>query len=256
LATRFHRWLTERTDWLTPKEAALREDEYVEQLTLEQVLRIERLVYPNLPTLQEFKAHHDAVIAAPGSAVLDLAQVLAKGAGRVILAGVNFDRLAETHSTVPLRIFSDPDFNGAAEYVRRYLAGDESDIPYLKLHGSIENQETCIVTADQTDLGVSGGKLDAIRALLLPGAVPRLWIYIGASMRDKDLLRVFNDSDFASGTSEVWVSPFLQDTVEAYAADRSAFWRESPYRSVDDRLISETADAFFGALRSAWDESH
>jgi hypothetical protein len=256
LAARFYEWASERRDWLTPAEAALTEREFVQQLTLEQVLRAEKRLYPALPTLSEFRTHHDSVLSAPGPAVLDLATILPNARGRLVLAGVNFDRLVETHSRTALKVFSsEEDFLSAAEYVREYVSGADLDIPYLKFHGSIEDEASCVVTADQTELGVSAGKLDSIRALWSPPPRdPRLWVYVGASMRDVDLLRVFNGQEFATCTSEVWVAPFLVETVQKYADEREAFWRATQLRDADDRLVSETADAFFAALGTAWGE--
>ena len=111
-------------------------------------------------------------------------------------------------------------------------------------------RETCVVSDDQTEIGLGKSKLEAMRALL-DGDSPRLWIYVGASMRDRDLLRVFGDEDWARGVDERWVSPFLTDTVEEFATLRIPFWRQRGLQSIDDRLISETADSFFFALSQA-----
>jgi hypothetical protein len=254
LADRFFDWIDAKDDWLTPTEKALNKDKFTQALTLEQVIRAEARTYEDLPTLAEFKSHHDKVIGSPGSAVLDLADILRNVTGqRLILVEVNFDLLVERHSPHPLKVFaSDDDFKSAKDYLAAYLGGTEAAIPLLKLHGSIDQLDTCIVSADQTAIGLPSGKLDAIRALLPTDERRRRWVYIGASMRDHDLLRVFRDSDFASRTDEVWVAPYLADTVEEYAHDRLAFWRNRELRTIDDRLITVTADAFFGALRQAW----
>jgi hypothetical protein len=252
LAIRFHNWISEREGWLSATEQHMRQDEYVRQLTLEQVMRAEKRFDPDLPTLADFRMHHDAVVGAPGSAPLDLAAILERSEGRIILAEVNFDRLIETHSPVPLKVFSsDEDFSEAADYLGRYLTGAETEVPLLKFHGSIEQPDSCIVSAEQTEVGVSNGKLAALRALL-DASHPRIWIYVGVSMRDKDLLRVFGGNDFVRGTEELWVSPYLPDTVEEYGLNQQPLWRDRELRSIEDRLISETADTFFAALRAAW----
>jgi len=251
LARRFHDWVAGKPGWMTDSERRMSLSDYIEQLTLEQVVRAEQRFLSSLPTLDSFKELHDSVIGAPGPAVQDLMSILPRATGRVILAAVNFDLLVDTHSTVPLETFaSDRDFERAASYIERYLNGSESSIPLLKFHGSIDQPETCVVSAEQTEVGVSNGKLRALRSLYRKP--PRLWIYVGMSMRDRDLLRVFNDADFARGTDEVWVSPYLVATVEDYARQRSSFCADRHLKTIDERLISETADVFMAALSSAW----
>ena len=195
-------------------------DTYIAGLTLEQVIRAEKRHLSALPTLDYFRELHDSVVGSPGPAVLELGEILRISKGKLILAEVNFDRLVEEHSPVPLRVFaSDEEFEEADKYVTDYLAGEETDVPLLKLHGSIERPGTCVVSDEQTEAGIGAGKLRAIRSLYNDR---RAWIYIGASMRDRDLLTVFRGSDFANGTDEVWVSPFLPDTVEDFARSRWA----------------------------------
>lgn len=250
LAGRFHGWIAPKPGWLTASEAGMREDDYAKQLTLEQVIRAEKRLYPELPTLAEFRAHHDLVIGTPGSAVTDLASILEGTEGRPIIVEVNFDRLVEVHSLVPLKVFSsDEDFEEASDYVEAYLAGRESDVPLLKLHGDINAPDTCVVSDEQTEAGVGAGKLRALRTLLHDP--PNLWIYVGVSMRDRDLLPIFRGEDFARGIDERWVSPYLAETVATFALGRMPFWQERQFRTIDDRLVTETADAFF----SAWNDA-
>ena len=118
LAQRFYNWIEPKQGWLTAEESALDAEVYVKQLTLEQVVRAEKRLYPDLPTIQEFKAHHDAVIDRPGVAVVELVNILEKVARRVVLVEVNFDMLVERHYGGPLRVFaSENDFEGAAAYI-------------------------------------------------------------------------------------------------------------------------------------------
>jgi hypothetical protein len=251
LCARFYEWVSQKSGWLTESEESMGRDAYIAGLTLEQVVRIERRQLSALPTLVYFRQLHDSVVNSPGPAVLELAEILRHAHGRLILAEVNFDRLVETHSPVPLRVFaSEEEFEDAEEYIVRYLNGLESEIPLLKLHGSIEREDTCVVSDEQTEAGIGNGKLRAIRALY--SEERRVWIYVGASMRDRDLLAVFGDSDFSNGTDEIWVAPFLASTVEEFARSRWAIWRKRDLRAIDERFISEMADTFFQALRSAW----
>ena len=69
LARRFHGWLNER-DWMSAKEKRMTVEQFVNDLTLEQVVRAKKNMHPDLPTLAEFRTHHDRVIEAPGSAVV------------------------------------------------------------------------------------------------------------------------------------------------------------------------------------------
>jgi hypothetical protein len=250
LAARFHKLATDR-NWLSPVEQRLREDEYVHRLTLEHVIRIEHTVAPELPTLLEFRDLHDRSIRRPGGAVRDFGALLERLAGRIVVAEVNFDRMVEEHTRARLRVFtSTKDFAGAREYLDRYLSGKERDIPLLKLHGSIEDFATCIVSTEQTERGVGEEKLSALRRLLDPSH-PMPWLYVGASMRDLDLRPLLLGEEFARGVDERWVSPYLVDSVEEFGRERDARWRDSRDRTIQDRLITETADTFFAALREA-----
>jgi hypothetical protein len=250
LAKRFHDWLAEKPGWLSLSEQQMPQEDFVKRLTLERVIRAEARMSDGFPTLVEFLQHHNAVVDAPGSAVLDLAKVLSRGSGRVILVEVNFDLLVETHAGVPLRVFAtDQEFAEAPGYLRRYLDGKETAIPLLKIHGTITDLATCVVSEDQTERGIGPEKLAALRELL-GRSEPRLWIYVGTSMRDRDLLRALKGEEFARGLDERWVCPYLLDTVAEYGAERAAFWTKLP--TIEDRLITEKADAFFAALSEYW----
>jgi hypothetical protein len=253
LAKRFSDWIFAKPGWLNTEEAATPVAAYIRQLTLEQVVRAEKRLFPSLPTLQDFRTHHDRVVGSPGIAALELAKLLRLAVGRVIIVEVNFDRLVESHAEAPIRVFaSDDEFADAVGYVHQYLAGTETDIPVLKLHGTIDRPETCVISDDQTERGVGKNKLEVMRAILSETS-PRLWIYVGTSMRDRDLIRVFSDEDWARGVEELWVSPYLDETVEEFATSRRPFWRDRRLVSIDDRLTSETADTFFTALREAFE---
>lgn len=58
------------------------------------------------------------------------------------------------------------------------------------------------------------------------GDPPRLWIYVGVSMRDKDLLPVLRGEDFARRLDERWVNPYL--LVGNGRRMKSAIIRRSP----------------------------
>jgi SIR2-like domain len=253
LAIRFHQWLSEKPGWLSETEQQMLRADFVRKLTLERVVSAESRMSAGFPTLEEFLHHHDSVLSAPGGAVLDLASVLVHGAGRIVIVEVNFDLLIERHATVPVRVFaSDQEFREAPQYLRDYLASKNGAIPVLKMHGTITDFRTCVVTEEQAEHGVGADKLRALRELL-SDVPPRLWIYIGVSMRDRDILRVLKGDDFARGMDERWVCPYLVDTVAEYANERAYSWATTSRPRIEDRLITETADAFFLALREVWE---
>ena len=252
LAQKFYEWVSSRNGWLTPREIALGPEGFIQQLTLEQVIRAEQRHFGgSLPTLTEFKDLHDQLVPNAGPAVRGLCRYLGERVGRVVLVTVNFDTLVESHAEAPLKVFADDaEFESAADYVTQYLAGEVSTVPYLKVHGTIDRPESCVVSAEQTDTGVGNGKLAALRALLDAGS-RRLWIYVGSSMRDQDLLRVLGSEDFARGLDERWVVPYLTEDIRRFGESRDAFWAGSGHPTMEDRLVTETADAFFAALAAS-----
>lgn len=250
LAVRFFGWVSGRRELMSSSERMMTESDYVETLTLEQVVRAEVGFFQKSRTLEDFLEHHERVVDSPGPCVLDLAKILeeAQPTNRMILCGVNFDQLIERNCGRSIRVFaSDSEFEAAPDYLARYLDGRENDVPYLKFHGSIDDLDTCVASAEQTELGIGSAKLAALHSLL--SAPPRMWIYVGASMRDLDLLPAQFGEDFSRGTDERWVSPYMVDTVEAFGKQRQPFWKNGSFPTVQDRLIAETADAFFAALR-------
>ena len=236
---------------MSAAEQPMSQDAFIARLTLEQVTRAQYRLDETVPILDEFKTRHDQVVGAPGQAVIDLSRLLQLAANRIVVVEVNFDQLVEAHAGVDVRIFAtEEEFVEAPDYIRRYLGGDEQAVPILKLHGTIDRPETCIINSGQTELGLGQSKLDSLRALLSPNN-PRLWIYVGASLRDFDLRPVLLGEDFARGLNELWVSPYLDASVEEFAIQRSASWRQTSWPNVDDRLVAEAADPFF----TAWRES-
>jgi hypothetical protein len=156
---------------------------------------------------------------------------------------------------VPLKVFaSDEEFLEAPDYLRQYIDGTESAVPVLKIHGSIDRPETCIVSTAQTEGGVGESKLAALRCLR-EGQGKRRWIYVGTSMRDLDLRNVLREEDFARSFDEQWVEPYLSPGVEEFGMARAPFWERTGRPDIQDRLITETADAFFAAVRAALDSN-
>jgi hypothetical protein len=73
-------------------------------------------------------------------------------------------------------------------------------------------------------------------------------------MRDLDLLPFLQSSDFAAGVEECWVSPYLVETVSDFTEKRVAYWRDGDNPSIQDHLVTETADAFFESLAGKWSD--
>lgn len=251
LASKFHDWV-QGQGWLSGSEQQMPRDEFISRLTLEQVTRIEKILYPTLPTLHDFRQHHDRQINEPGQAVLDLAAILDHRRGPIVVVEVNFDLLVETHAGVPLRVFASPEeFAKAPEFLRRYLAGDETEVPLLKLHGTISRPDTCVISAEQTEQGVGVEKREALHVLRNEN-FPVRWVYVGASLRDLDIRPLLLGEEFSGGVDERWVTPYLPESLEEFAMRREPRWRGTGLPTIEHRLITETADVFFAELRTAW----
>ncbi|WP_433724626.1 SIR2 family protein [Actinoplanes sp. CA-051413] len=249
LAVRFRRWLVGH-DELDLRLGGLTEEEFGQQLTLEQVLAFERVRDPDMPTLQDFKEGHDRALSTPGKAVTALASML-RSPNNLVLTTVNFDELVETHAPgLVQRFATDSEFDGAADYIRRYLKGEETKVPLLKLHGTISETDSCVATTTQTEQGISDAKKAAIAELRGQGEKKTPWIYVGASMRDVDLTPLFAEPSFGLSVDEHWVAPFMDLNVERFAAHRRQVWAGD--RGLQSRLITEIADEFIQLLADRW----
>jgi hypothetical protein len=230
---------------LSASEAELHGDEFARGLTLEQVVRVERDWLGSTPTLDLFSRLNSEALAQPGPSIFSMDRILRTGR-RVVLTTVNFDTLLESHAKTPLQVFARPtDFDSFSTYLPRYLAGSESAIPYLKLHGSIDVPETCVVTDDHTRGGLSMSVSSALNAVLeLEADV----VYLGASMRDRDLVPYFARSEaFAERVAEIWVSPFLDDSTRRFLQEYRAHlraWRNG----LQSHVVSETSDVFLSVM--------
>jgi hypothetical protein len=247
LCRRFHDFALEKSNLLLESEKGMNATQYQEDLTLEQVVFAESLYGQQYSTLAKFKESHDQRIGTPGSAVIDLARAIAANPQHFVIVEVNFDLLIETHLSVPFRVFAtDSEFKKAPDYIARFLAGEETEVPILKLHGTISDFSSCIVRVDQTETGLGVAKRTALEALL--SDPQRLWVYVGASMRDKDLIPFFQSEKSADGLDERWVSPFLVETIDRFASCRERKWSDTDRPALQDRVITETADCFFKKL--------
>ena len=85
---------------------------------------------------------------------------------------------------------------------------------------------------------------------LSPQRLP--WIYVGVSMRDRDLLQVLNSQNFAKQLDERWVTPYIVPSIRDFGTRREPHWEETGLESLDERVITETSDAFFEKLAEVW----
>lgn len=237
---------------LTAPERVMSLEAFGQQLTFERVIAVEKHTAPELPTLVELATLERDLIDTPGPAVRALHQIIRSGR-KIVLATVNLDRFIEHDVADLVRVFaSDSDFVDAPQYLDDYLRGSATKVPVLKLHGTIDNLETCVVTSGQTETGLSDPKLNALRKLIGEPQQRMTWVYVGASMRDKDLDQFFHTAEFARGTDEYWVNPHLIDSIEIFAAPRAPYWQDRPYPDLKSRLVTETADTFLEALARRW----
>ena len=226
---------------------------FASELTLERVLAVEKRLYQSLPTLAEFKERHDEVVDTPGPSVRIFSEILQNITTRLIVVQLNIDCLVERNTERSMKVFaSNEDFKEASDYILRYCEGSEHQTPLLKLHGSIDAIETCIVTQDQTDSGVCDAQFQTLNALLEISEHRLPWIYIGVSMRDRDLLQVLNGQHFAKKLDERWVVPYIVPSIRTFATQRIPHWEETEFWALEDRVITETSDAFFEALGAAF----
>lgn len=246
--------------WLSTRELGLSPEEFARTLTLEQVGRIESesLDVPIPPVLTELRQLHDTRLSSGdplGQAVYELDRIIERGV-RLVLITVNFDELIEHHHPDKLDIaVSDADFVDLAPILKTMRDGGDhpnGKIPLLKLHGTISQPETCVVTDKQTRSGVSEAKQNALLALisgLHSGSAIR-WTYVGASMRDIDLTHVFSLGPFTHGVNERWVAPYLEPSIEHFVANTQRFW--TGRENLLSRTVTETADAFLAELATRW----
>ena len=256
LGIQFHNFLSSlpsKQKWLSKAERSLNSQVFASELTLERVLAAEKRIYNSLPTLIEFKERHDKVVNIPGPSVQILAKILENSDARIIIAELNIDCLVERNTNRSMKIFaSSEEFKEATDYIRRYCNGKENDIPLLKLHGTIESMDTCIVTQDQTDSGVCDAQFQTLTALLEVSTNRLPWIYVGVSMRDRDLLQVLSGQQFAKKLDEHWVVPYVVPSVRSFGESREPHWKKTEFQALEDRVITETSDAFFEALDAVW----
>jgi len=246
--------------WLSSEEEGLTDDEFARTLTLEQVARIQSqaLEVGVPPVLSELQQLHDARLTGGdplGAAVYALHEIIERRP-RLVIITVNFDELVEHDHDDWLDVaIADDEFEGLQPILAEMRQGGSHPnckVPLLKLHGTINQPRTCMVTEEQTRFGISPAKQGAMLELVSDGesADPVPWTYVGASMRDIDLDHIFSLPQFNMGSSERWVTPVLEESVELFVAKKHRWWSASD--TVLERTVTETADTFVGELATQW----
>lgn len=227
---------------------------FAAELTLERVL-LETFkalgVRPrtDAPVIQEIIRDCEAALdyVRPGrKAIRELA---AKLRGQLIIITVNFDQLIEQGLGVDCSVYYRPEhYRERLGELVAYAEGDASKpIPVLKLHGSIEDPESLIATIDTTSAGFDDHVRTALNELLAKANGPMRWVWIGCSMRDRDV-NLWLGGLGASALDEWWVDPLPgQSLHDFFVQHREPKWNQRGQLLVD-RLIVDSADGFLRTL--------
>ncbi len=233
-------------------------EQLARHLTFERVLREELRAFRPSPTFAELQRLEAAALsAAPIGAVRHLHAMLRR-TRKLVLVTVNFDRLIEHRQDSYVEVFADDaTFARCAEYLDDYLTGAPraTKVPVLKLHGSFASQATLIATIDQTLTGLTSDKAAALdRACEPGGGSPVPFVYVGSSMRDLDVGLQLAQPRFAEQLDEEWIMPLPAATLAQFVSERRVQpWRRLGARdSLEQRLISWTADEFLHELAGSW----
>ncbi len=216
LVRAFFEWVRDNGRLLAT-EFASNEKIFSDTLTLERVLR--EVYYEMHGTkvprvLAEFAVREKAALGSPSKGILALREVMRKRL-RVVVVTVNFDRLVEDGMGDCVTVYvTDKEFAKAPKALNSYLATGEGSIPVLKLHGTIDRPETIVVNVEQTALGLSPERSEALAALIGTLDRPTPWIYVGYSMRDPDVLAELAVPRVALGIDERWVAPVIDQNVD------------------------------------------
>lgn len=227
------------------------------ELTLEQVARIEaahrNVAVPEAVRLFS-ELHADRISDGRpfGPAVIKLAQLAARGP-RLVVVTVNFDELLEHAAPDAFQpVVSNEDFAEIEPVLRGMVEGNPPEkVPLLKLHGTISDLGSCITAAHMTEHGLATEKAIALRALGRPGGDPVWWAYIGASMRDLDVLPVLRERQIKDAVEEWWVGPRFEASVLRFVKNRRRGPSERPIDG-DQVLLTTTADDFVADLVDSW----
>jgi hypothetical protein len=245
---------------LLPGEEAMSMAEFRRGLTLERVLYLEQQDEAGNnygPTMRHFLERHRRALERRGRSVRAV-QEMAVLQRRLVLVTVNVDELVEDGLPDQFQVFAaESDFVDCADYVRSYLA-DGGRVPLLKLHGTVSNADSVVVSVDRVARGLTEHQIASLEALCGLEDDRRSWIYVGSSMRDRDLIQLFGLARYANGLEEWWVTPFEIPTINQFINEhRTQPWKDAGRRSTPmERTITETADVFLDEFGRLWTEQN
>ena len=236
---------------LLPGESEMSVAEFQRTLTFERVLHLELAETADElgPTLGRFRDEVEEAKKVPGESLLKLNELLEAGK-RLILVTVNLDELVEQVCGGLVEAFAtEESFTVAPAALQAYLDGEDRPAPLLKLHGSLGEPKSIIATVGSVAKGLPGAKTDSLDCLLgASGQERRLWFYVGASMRDRDVLQHVGARRFGERLDEWWVAPVRDQSVEKFIRDsRNQVWKEMGLEfGAFTKCITTTADIFMG----------
>lgn len=241
------------TGELSPEEQVAGIEMFVRDLTLERVLQQEQSEENQTfsATLRGFAETHAAVKARVLEQLdpdVDTLARICAARRRLVLLTVNFDQIIEARGGDNVRPFiTEAEMLEFPEYLEQY-AKHGGPVPLVKLHGDIDHPETLVANLQQTTAGLSVARDAALMALVssIASQPTHPWIYVGYSMRDRDLEQAWAAPRMAT-FNEHWVSPFLDPVVARFIETKRALtWqRNGRAQSPMDRLISLTAEDFY-----------
>jgi SIR2-like domain len=256
LARAFRRYV-DGTGQMLADELDLTEEDFGRSLTLERVLREELRRYSPVasPTLSSLAQLNDRANANPGTGVIAIQEMIRCPRRGLVLVTVNFDTLIHHRLNRYVRTFAtDRQFRGCARFVRDYFDGTDQRVPILKLHGTLPTRASIVATIERVAEGLNTDKAASLEALLPAGDERTAAVYVGYSMRDRDVTGVLGLPRYANEWDETWVHPHDVSSVNAFIeAHRRQIWTSSQRAdTVLERTITETADTFLTALAAAW----
>lgn len=247
----FRDYLTTHGQWL-PEERNIPEATWARDLTLERVMREEfrRLSGTSRResrTIIRLRRDADNALErfpAGREALWKLAELLP----RLVIATVNFDQLIEVGMSADHVVLASPDeFETHRALVTDRLDGSATQIPILKVHGSIERPETIVADIDSTSGGLPRKIADTLTAMT-DSQEYLTWVWVGCSMRDVDIAQWLRTLDGARQIKEFWVDPLPPASVTRYAQQRRRWDWAQHHSTLRDRQITETSDVFFTEL--------
>jgi hypothetical protein len=241
---------------LLPGETEMSMADFRRALTLERVLYLEQQDESGNsygPTMRDFVDRHQRALNRRGRAVRAVQRMSALQQ-RLVLVTVNLDELIEDGLDDQFEVFAaEADFVNCADYVGNYLA-EGGRVPLLKLHGTVGDADSVVVSVDRVARGLTEHQIASLEALCGDDHHRRTWIYVGSSMRDRDLIQLFGLARYANGLDEWWVTPFRIPTVDQFINEhRTQLWKQAGRRATPvERTITETADVFLDEFEQLW----